>query len=67
MEAGRTRRQIVLGPKGKHMLREVCKEIGHILEKSDPEKYTGQCWRHSPNTAAAETGATLIDLHTHYD
>ncbi len=54
-------------PIGKNLLSEVGKEVANVLSKPDPSSYTGHCWRRSSASAAADNGATTMDLRTHYN
>ena len=54
-------------PIGKNKLAVIGKEVAKILLKPNPDEFTGHCWRRSSATAAAESGATTMELRTHYD
>ncbi len=54
-------------PIGKNTLGIVGKEVAKILLKPNPDEFTGHCWRRSSATAAAEGGATTMELRTHFD
>ena len=49
---------------GRTMLGTIGKDIASELNLAEPKTYTGHCFRRSFNTAAAEAGATVLDLMT---
>ena len=59
--------KFLLSPIVKNMVYAVSKEVAQVLEKRDPEMYTGHCRRQSSTaTAAADNRATTMDLRKHF-
>lgn len=51
---------------GKNLLAKFGREFAEKLDLSDPEEYTGHCFRRSSATEAANKGATTVDLKRHF-
>ena len=48
------------------MLGAIGKEVAAELNLPNPKTFTGHCFRHSSATAAANSGATSVDVKTSF-
>ncbi len=54
-------------PVGRNTMGAIGREVAEILLKPNPDDFTGHCWRRSAATAAAENGATTMEMRGHFD
>ncbi len=49
-------------PIGKNVIAKIGVKLAQLLEKPEPEKYTGHCWRRTAITVLANSGASADQI-----
>ncbi|XP_059097534.1 uncharacterized protein LOC131891874 [Tigriopus californicus] len=65
-ERGTKNANFMTVPIGKNQLAKIGQEVATAFLKPNPEDFTGQCWRQTDTTAAANNRATSLQMMAHF-